>query len=148
LVCIVSSTFGQEDEIVDDGSSTTGGDSSAATTWIILLICAWFWHAGRNIAISGLDYVIRQPQTLAAIIAIMYVIAWGLIELSFTVSGGYDPIMKSFGNGGTGDDFTVCLVLFSAGVCIILWGSCKKCAERYSTFAQMRKAEKSKAKNP
>jgi hypothetical protein len=68
---------GQEnnDVIVDDGRTSQQNDSSAAT-YLILLCCAWVWFAGRKMAIHGLDFIIRQPQTLAFIMMVMYLIAW------------------------------------------------------------------------
>ena len=72
----------------------------------------------------------------------------GLVELSFSASGGYDPKMKSFGNGGNGDSFTMYLIIFAASLCVILTFSCSKFADRYSTFAQERKMAKTRAKNP
>ena len=68
---------GQEnnDVIVDDGGSSQQNDSSAAT-YLILLCCAWVWFAGRKMAIHGLDFIIRQPETLAFIMMVMYLIAW------------------------------------------------------------------------
>ena len=54
------------------------------------------WIFGRKVAIHGLDYVIRQPNTLVFIMVIMYVISWGLIELSFLMAGGYDVRLYFF----------------------------------------------------
>lgn len=54
------------------------------------------WIFGRKVAIHGLDYVIRQPNTLIFIMVIMYVISWGLIELSFLMAGGYDVRLYFF----------------------------------------------------
>ena len=72
----------------------------------------------------------------------------GLIELSFEMAGGYDPKMKSFGNGGDGDAFTMSLVIFSSLLSLIMWGTCSKCADKYSDFSQQKKADKLKSKNP
>ena len=72
----------------------TPGESVAF--WLIFFCVIWMWIFGRKVAIHGLDYVIRQPNTLVFIMVIMYVISWGLIELSFLMAGGYDVRLYFF----------------------------------------------------
>ena len=78
---------------------------------------------------------------------LMYVIAWGVVELSFEMAGGYNPEMKQF-KSGNGDGFTVALVLFTVLLSVIMWMMCSTCADKYSTFSIQKKAAKLKAKNP
>ena len=135
-----------EDEIVADETEQLPLGESVAF-WLIFICVIWLWSFGRQVAIHGLDFVIRQPSTLVFIMIIMYVIAWGLVELSMSAAGGYDPAMRKFGSGD-GDSFTRALVIFSVLVTLFMWLMCSKCADKYSTFSQQKKADAAKAKNP